>query len=131
MVLGGLLVPSAHEAGAAEVATGAAPTGHGFLLIADTVESRLYVYRVPDMIKTGELDHVLLGVHLGTLTLPDGRILLSDDAAQEILALRIDDDGVPVVVNRVAATLGRRAVWGGADPQLPVLRGRIRDREQR
>jgi YVTN family beta-propeller protein len=110
----------AHARGAAEAAAAAAaieasPAGQDFLLVADTVERRLYVYRVPDMVLTGALDNVLLGAHLGTLALPDGRILLSDDAAKEILALRIDD-GVPVVVNRTAATLGRRAVWGSTDP---------------
>jgi hypothetical protein len=93
------------------------PAGHGFLLVADTAERHLYVYRVPDMIMTGALENVLLGAHMGTLALPDGRILLSDDATQEILALRIDD-GVPVVVNRTAATLGQRAVWGSADPKF-------------
>src|SRR3989442_10691482 len=82
MILGGLLALSAYatgaEAEAAEVATGASPAGHGFLLVADTAEKRLYVYRVPDMALTGEFDNVLLGVHLGTFALPDGRILLSD-----------------------------------------------------
>ena len=114
LMLGGLLAPSVHATGATEAE---APDGKGFLVVADTVERRLYVYRVPDMIKTGELDHVLLGTHLGTLTLPDGRILLSDDATKEILALRIDD-GVPVIVNRTAATLGQRAVWGSTDPKF-------------
>src|SRR6266446_3560778 len=123
MMLGGLLTAGAHvagapEAGAADAVTAAAPAEHGFLLVADTAAKRLYIYRVPDMVLTGELDNVLLGVHLGTLTLPDGRILLSDDDAKEILAIRIDDDGVPEVVNRAAATLGRRAVWGSADPKF-------------
>jgi hypothetical protein len=123
MMLGGLLALSTYatgaaEAEAAEIVTGASPAGHGFLLVADTAAKRLYVYRVPDMVLTGELDNVLLGTHLGTLALPDGRILLSDDAAKEILAVRIDDDGVPEVVNRAAATLGRRAVWGSADPKF-------------
>jgi hypothetical protein len=113
-MLGGLLAPSAHATGATEPE---APDGHAFLLVADTVERRLYVYRVPDMIKTGELDNILLGTHLGTLTLPDGRILLSDDATKEILALRIAD-GVPVIVNRTAATLGQRAVWGSTDSKF-------------
>src|SRR6266540_4933839 len=123
MMLGGLLALSTYatgaaEAEAAEIVTGASPAGHGFLLVADTAAKRLYVYRVPDMVLTGELDNVLLGTHLGTLALPDGRILLSDDAAKEILAVRIDDDGVPEVVNRAAATLGRRAVWGSTDPKF-------------
>src|SRR5438105_12709097 len=87
MMLGGLLALSAYatgaaEAEAAEIVTAAAPAGHGFLLVADTAEKRLYVYRVPDMIKTGDLDNVLLGVHLGTFPLPDGRILLSDADAK-------------------------------------------------
>ena len=105
---------SAHATGATEAE---APDGQGFLLVADTVERRLYVYRVPDMIKTGELDNVLLGTHMGTLTLPDGRILLSDATTKEILALRIDD-GVPVIVNRTAATLGQLAVWASTDPKF-------------
>jgi YVTN family beta-propeller protein len=70
------------------------------------------------MVLTGQLTNVLLGVHLGTLALPDGRILLSDDATKEILALRIDDAGAPTIVGRVAATLGRRAVWGSVDSRL-------------
>jgi hypothetical protein len=115
LMLGGLLASAVHATGATEAET---PDGQGFLLVADTAERRLYVYRVPDMILTGAIDNVLLGVHLGTLTLPDGRILLSDDATKELLALRIDDDGVPVVVNRTAATLGQRAVWGSTDPEF-------------
>src|SRR4249920_897913 len=74
MMLGGLLALSAYatgaEAEAAAAVTAAAPAGHGFLLVADTAAKRLYIYRVPDMVLTGELDNVLLGVHLGTLTLP-------------------------------------------------------------
>jgi YVTN family beta-propeller protein len=115
LMLGGLLAPSAYTTRAAEAE---APDGHGFLLVADTTEKRLYVYRVPDMIMTSALDNVLLGMHMGTLTLPDGRILLSDDGAKEILALRIDDNGGLVVVNHTAATLGQRAVWGSMDPRF-------------
>jgi hypothetical protein len=115
LMLGGLLAPAAHAAGAIEPE---APDGQGFLLVADTVERRLYVYRVPDMTLTGAIDNVLLGGHLGTLVLPDGRILLSDDATKEILALRINADGVPAVVNRTAVTLGQRAVWGSTDPKF-------------
>src|SRR5712691_3904822 len=68
MMLGGLLALSAYateaaEAEAGEVAIGVSPGGHGFLLVADTAAKRLYVYRVPDMIMTGKLDNVLLGVH--------------------------------------------------------------------
>jgi hypothetical protein len=89
--------------------------GREYLLVADTAERRIYVYRVPDMVMTGELNNILLGAHMGTFALPDGRILLSDDAASEILAIRLDSRGVPAVVNRTAATLGGGAAWGSVD----------------
>ena len=130
LILGGLLVPRAHATRAPEATPEASPSGRGFLLVADTAEQRLYVYRVPGMRLTGEVHGVLLGVHCGTLTLPDGRILLSDTAAQEILALRIDEDGTPVVVNRTKARLGQQAVWASATP-VPVLRCRLRACGQR
>jgi YVTN family beta-propeller protein len=116
LILGGLFVPLAHAIRASEAAPEASPGGRGFLLVADTAEQHLYVYRVPGMRLTGEVHGVLLGVHCGTLTLPDGRILLSDTANQAILALRIDEDGKPVVVNSTKAQLGQQAVWASADP---------------
>ena len=97
------------------------PNGNGFLLVADVAMQHLYVYRLPDMVMTGEVPNVHLGAHMGTLTLPDGRILLSDDTAKEILALRIDNFGVPTIVNRVAVTIGLRAVWASTDPQFQYL----------
>jgi hypothetical protein len=113
VVLAGLLAAAAGDVHA--------QAGRGFLVVADTVEQRIFVYRIPEMVLTGEIPNVLLGAHLGTLALPDGRILLSDDQSKEILALRIDETGVPTIVNRVAATLGRRAVWGSVDARLRFL----------
>ena len=70
LILGGLLVPERTPHGRRRATPEASPSGRGFLLVADTAEQRLYVYRVPGMRLTGEVHGVLLGAHCGTLTLP-------------------------------------------------------------
>lgn len=89
-----------------------------YLVVSDTAEERLYVYRVPEMRLTGELRNIRLGAHAGTLLLPDGRLVFGNDAASEIVAMKIDQKGRPRIVNRVDADLGDGSIWGGADPKF-------------
>ena len=95
----------------------------GYLLVAELAEGReaIHAYRLPDLQSTGRVDNVKLGSHLGAIALPDGRIIISDDKNQQILALRIDEAGALSVVNRVSADLGTGGVWGCGDEQLRYL----------
>lgn len=87
----------------------------GHLLVADIEAATIFAYSLPSFRRTGELSGVTLGNHSGTLALPDGRILLTDDAAGEILAIALDEQGRIQVVDRVAADLGESGAWAAAD----------------
>lgn len=86
-----------------------------FLLVADPAELVLSAYSIPDLKQTGSLTGIALDKHAGVITLADGRVLFNDDAAGEIVALTIDGQGVPAIVNRVGASLGDGAAWAGID----------------
>jgi hypothetical protein len=99
----------------------ASPDGEGsgqHLLVADKTDSVIYIYSIPDFELTGQLDGITLGVHGGTLTLEDGRVIFADLANEEIVALAISVDGTPEIVNRVAGTFGGGVAWVSADPDL-------------
>ncbi|MGQ0678758.1 MAG: hypothetical protein ACT4OM_03710 [Actinomycetota bacterium] len=100
-----------------------------FVLVADPLERKVFVYRVPGLQLTGVLHDVGLGVpgtganvglgsatHSGTIILPGGRILTTDDVKQEILEIRVDALGRPAVARRVAAELPDDGAWSAVDP---------------
>lgn len=98
-----------------------AAADHGHLLVADTVAEKLYVYSIPGMALTGQIDNVKVGSHFGAGALPDGRILIVDDKNVEFVALRIDATGRPVVAGRAAIPTTEpwnRAAWGAVDPSF-------------
>ena len=102
-------------------ARAAQPTGRteGYLLVADTVAERIYVYSLPSITLTGHMDGVRLGAHAGLIALPDGRLLFVDDKAVEFLAVRIDSIGAPVVIGRASIPVKQswnRVAWSVVDP---------------
>lgn len=109
--------------GATPVAATPIVGGDQHLLVADPAVSTVYVYSIPDLRLTGQLDGVLFGVHNGALVLEDGRILFSDDATRELLAVTIDVAGVPSVAQRVAINSGNRLVWSSVDPDFTYYVG--------
>lgn len=92
-----------------------AEAGRQFLLAADQEASAVYVYSIPELELTGQLDGVSLDKHGGTIALPDGRILFADDKQGEALAVVIDDEGVPSIAQRTAVNLGAGASWASVD----------------
>ena len=96
-----------------------------YLIAADPAAEEVYVYRTSDMRRTGQLDDVKLGSHVGTLQLPDGRLLMVDDAHAKVLAVSLNADGKPRIVASVAIPQGdrpwQRAGWAAADPKLRYL----------
>ncbi|MGY0063802.1 hypothetical protein ACWY4P_46280 [Streptomyces sp. LZ34] len=69
-----------------------------YLVAADPSAAEVYVYRTSTMKLTGKLDDVVLGEHAGSVQLPDGRLLFTDDRHARVLAVRIDTSGHPIVV---------------------------------
>jgi len=97
---------------------GPTPGAAGYLLAADFKTESIYAYSLPDLSLTGRIDGVVLGNHMGALALPDGRVVASDDKNKQIIAIKVDANGKPSVVNRVDAIVGSQAVWGCADAAL-------------
>ncbi len=95
--------------------------GKGFLVAFDIAESRVHSYRLPDMTLAGSLDNIGFDNHLGTVVLPDGRVVFTSQASGEVIVLKLDDQGRPSVDFRVAAELPRGGVWGQADPSFRYL----------
>lgn len=98
-------------------------TGNGegagqYLLAADQEVSTVYVYSIPDLELTGRLDGVSLDKHGGTIGLPDGRILFTDDKKGEVLAAVIDANGAPSIAQRTGVNLGVGASWASVDPEF-------------
>ncbi len=92
-----------------------------YLLVADTTVNELYTFDISTMRMTGQIDNVKLASHMGTISIPDGRILLVDDLNVEFLALRFDPAGKPIVVGRTkipASASWNRAAWGAVDPGM-------------
>ena len=92
-----------------------------FLLVADPAGQTVTTFRTSDLHRTGELDGVAVGGHVGTLQLPDGRLIAVDDAHARVLALRVTRQGRPQVVQSVPIPSTRtweRAAWGAADASL-------------
>jgi len=98
-----------------------------YLMVSDGAASKVYFYRVPDMQLTGQLSGVTLGssadpaatpMHGGAIALPDGRIIVNDETHQRTLAIKLDADGAPHIVQSVASTLGGEAPWTAVDPSF-------------
>jgi hypothetical protein len=115
-------------AGAAPAfAGGEGDVSRDYLMVSDGAASRVYFYRVPSMKLTGALSGVTLGstadpaatpMHGGAIFLPDGRILVNDETHQRTLAIKLDGEGAPHIVQSVASTLGGEAPWSAVDPDF-------------
>ena len=88
-----------------------------FLVAADPAATAVYVYRADTLRRTGELDDVKLGSHVGTLPLDDGRLVFVDDQAATINAMRISPSGKPRVVDsvKIPGASWERAAWAATD----------------
>ena len=84
----------------------------GYLLVAELEAGHeaIHAYSLPDLAHTGSIGNVALGSHVGTLVLADGRVIATDSKHSEIIAIQMDSEGRPMVVNSVAADLGEEAV---------------------
>lgn len=100
-----------------------------YLMVSDGRVSKVYFYRVPSMKLTGELNGVTLGdaddpagnpMHAGAIVLPDGRIIVNDETHQRTLAIKLDAEGAPRIVQSVASTLGYEAPWTAVDPSFAI-----------
>jgi hypothetical protein len=101
----------------------ATPGKDGYLLVAELAAGKeaIHAYSLPDLRRTGQLDGVRLGNHLGAIALADGRIVTSDDKNQQLIAIRVDATGKPTLAQRVNAELGTGGVWGCGDADLKYL----------
>jgi len=104
-------------ASAASPSPSSSATRGGYLLVADPAATTVYVYSLPDLTLTGQLDDLEFGAHNGSVTLADGRVLFSDSASGAIKVVTIDDAGVPAVVASVPVWDGNQIVWSSIDPE--------------
>jgi hypothetical protein len=96
-------------------------SAHSHLVVADANDDVVYVYSFPGFELTGTLDQVRFGIHGGALQLEDGRLLFADTLNEEIVALRILDNGTPEISDRVGARLGGGVTWISANPEMSHL----------
>lgn len=82
-----------------------------FLLVADPAAADVSFYSLPDLKLTGSLPGVSLDKHGGVISLADGRTIFGDTAAQELVAVTIDAEGVPAISQRVPASFGGGLAW--------------------
>lgn len=115
--------PPAAQATAPAAATAAvqAADGKGYLLAFDIADSRVHAYRLPEMTLTGSLENIGFDNHLGTVVLADGRVIFTSQATEEVIVLKLDDQGRPAVDFRVKAELPKGGVWGQVDPTFRYL----------
>ena len=95
-----------------------------FLIVADPAASAVYVYSADGTSMTGQLTGVDLSTHAGTVTLPDGRIALVDDAAGKVRLLEVSRTGTPTIVASVdipTETAWEGASWMAVDPTYSYL----------
>lgn len=95
-----------------------------FLVVADPAASAIYVYPAHGTSMTGKLTGINLSTHAGTVTLPDGRIALVDDAAGRVRFLKISDTGQPRIVSSLdipTTTEWEGASWMAVDPTYSYL----------
>lgn len=100
----------------------AAPQSRGeYLIAADPTAETISAYRTSDLKRTGELSGIKLSSHLGTVQLPDGRLIMVDDAAARVVALRVNSKGKPRIVQSAPINSEKpwnRATWGATDADL-------------
>jgi hypothetical protein len=94
------------------------PASH--LLVGDTAADRLYVYSVPEFDLLADLAGIRVGAHSGIIALPDGRALIPDEAAKQLVVLRLSEEAAPAIVARVPMPifLENIQVWSAVDPTL-------------
>ncbi|HEY5822655.1 MAG TPA: hypothetical protein VIT20_11805 [Propionibacteriaceae bacterium] len=110
------LVLSVTVAGPASAATTAAASRE-YLVAVDARAEAIHVYRTNSLKHTGTLSGVEVGTHAGTIQLPDGRLILVDDKAGEVIAVKINAQGRPKIVDRVKipGTEWAGAIWAATD----------------
>ena len=92
-----------------------------FVMIADPIEERVFFYSVPKLEFLGELPIALGSAagsppHAGMIGLLDGRrILMASERTQEIIAVRLNRAGEPVIDAWAPATLGDTGPWSAVD----------------
>ncbi len=129
----GPLAPGARAQATLQASPVASPVSGGdgrYLFVGDRSQSAVAVYAIPDFTLAGTLDGVTFGTHAGALLLPDGRFVFADAANNEVVALSVDEAGVPAISQRVAADFGGGVAWMAASPTFShVAIGSLQDSE--
>lgn len=91
-----------------------------YLVVSDPQAEALHVYRAKDNKRTGSLDDIAVSSHGGTMPLPDGRLIVVDDANARVAAVRINAKGKPKIVNsvKIPGHDWDGMAWGAADRKL-------------
>ena len=102
---------------------GSDATTQEYLVVADPQAKALHVYRASDHRRTGSLHDIAISTHGGTLPLPDGRLIVVDDANARVAAISISSRGKPRIVKSAVIPSSRweGMTWGAADPSLRYL----------
>lgn len=102
-----------------------------YLFVGDRSATTVAVYSIPNGELAGQVDNLGFGTHGGSLLLEDGRLLFADTLNDEIVALAIDEAGLPRISQRVPARLGGGVAWIAANPTFSHLAvGSLTDDEE-
>ncbi|MFT4040665.1 MAG: hypothetical protein QM692_20970 [Thermomicrobiales bacterium] len=91
-----LLLVSLPGAPALAQATPTAPAAAGALYVADPAAAALHAFSLTNGDLLDTLEGVSINAHAGFLPLPDGRLLLIDDAADELIAVTLSGDTLAI-----------------------------------
>lgn len=106
----------------APTAAAAARPTPSFLLAADPAAANVQVFNADGRL-TGQLDDVQIAAHAGTIQLTDGRVLAVDNAHHRLLAVTVNNAGVPRVARtaNIPSDEGEEALWLAVDPTQRFL----------
>ena len=80
---------------------GGAAEAAGHLLVADPADGGITVYALADGTAVAEIADVYMDGHAGFVALPDGRVLLADNVARELVVLDLGGD-TPSIAGRAS-----------------------------
>ena len=112
--------PSASPSSSSSSAKTTSVAKNEYLVVSDPQAQALHVYHASDNKRTGSLDDIAVSSHGGTLPLPDGRLIVVDDANAQVDAIAINAKGKPRIVNsaKIPGDDWEGMAWGAADRKL-------------
>ncbi|AGA65016.1 hypothetical protein B488_10240 [Liberibacter crescens BT-1] len=81
------------------------------LLVADSLSKRFVIYDLPDLKLSADFSDIMLGNHVGVMTISDGYVLIPDDQSHSLLFLDITKDKPQIVSSIPIPITKERYAW--------------------